>query len=277
MSVAVLGPGAVGGTLAVRLARAGEDVVCIARRGTAGAIARDGLTLVHAGSELRAQPRVVADLDEPVDLLLVTVKVPELAGALDRIRSIPEFVLPLLNGLEHMATLHTRFTRVAAATIGRFEAYREGPTRIVQKTGSGVVTIADGETAPLLERAGVEVRAGGTEQDVLWEKLARLAPLAALTAVTQQPIGELRPDPRLAAALDEACAVAVADGAHTTPADQWAIINALPHDLISSAARDVAAGRPSELDAITGAVVRAGRRLGIPTPTLEELLAQCPA
>jgi 2-dehydropantoate 2-reductase len=277
VTVAVLGPGAVGGMLAVRLALASEHVVCIARHATAEAIARDGLTLVHAGSELRAQLRAVEVLDEPVDLLLVTVKAPELPAALDRVRFDPGFVLPLLNGLEHMETLHARFSRVAAATIGRFEAYREGPTRIVQKTGSGVVTIADGEAAPLLERADVEVRAGGTERDVLWEKLARLAPLAALTAVTQQPVGELRADPRLTAALDEACAVAVADGAHTTPADQWAIINVLPHDLVSSAARDVAAGRPSELDAITGAVVRAGRRLGVPTPALEELLAQCPA
>jgi 2-dehydropantoate 2-reductase len=277
VTVAVLGPGAVGGALAVRLARAGEHVICIARRETADAIAREGLTLVHSGSELRARPRAVEELDERVDVLLVTVKAPELSAALDRVRSDPEFVLPLLNGLEHMELLHTRFARVSAATIGRFEACREGPTRIVQKTGCGVVTIADGEAVPLLQRAGVEVRAGGTEQDVLWEKLARLAPLAALTAATQQPVGELRGDPRLVAGVEEACAVAVADGAHTNPADQWAIIDALPDDLISSAARDVAAGRPSELDAITGAAVRAGRRLGVPTPTLEELLAQCPA
>ena len=61
------------------------------------------------------------------------------------------------------------------------------------------------------------------------------------------------------------------------PAEQWASSTSLPHGLTTSTARDVAAGRPSELDAIVGGVVRAGQRLGVPTPTLEELLAQCPA
>jgi len=109
----------------------------------------------------------------------------------------------------------------------------------------------------------------------LWEKAARLAPLAALTAATGRPLGELRADPRLRAALEEACAVARADGAPTSPEDQWAMIAAMPPALTTSTARDVAAGRPSELDAIVGSVVRAGRRLGVPTPTLAELLARC--
>jgi 2-dehydropantoate 2-reductase len=112
---------------------------------------------------------------------------------------------------------------------------------------------------------------------VLWEKLARQAPLAVLTAVTGRTAGELRADPRLRGAVEEACAVAAADGARTTLAEQWSIIESLPPGLTTSTARDIAAGRPSELDAIAGAVVRAGRRLGVPTPTFELLLEQCPA
>jgi 2-dehydropantoate 2-reductase len=123
----------------------------------------------------------------------------------------------------------------------------------------------------------VETRIGGSEADVLWEKLARQAPLAALTSVTGRPTGEVRDDPRLRAAVEEACAVAAADGARTTFADQWSIIESLPAELTTSTARDVAAGRPSELDAVAGGVVRAGRRLGVPTPTFEELLELCPA
>jgi 2-dehydropantoate 2-reductase len=52
------------------------------------------------------------------------------------------------------------------------------------------------------------------------------------------------------------------------------MIEGMPASLTTSAARDVAAGRPSELDAITGAIVRAGRRLGVPTPVLERLLSE---
>jgi len=277
MSVGILGPGAVGGALAVRLALAGEDVVCVARPETADAIASDGLTLEHDGAALHARPRAADTLEEPVELLLVTVKAPALDAAVERVAAQPGLVLPLLNGIEHMDLLRARFPRVAAATIGRFEAYRSAPNRIVQESPSALVSIEDGHSAAPLERAGVEVRFGGSDKDVLWEKLARLAPLAALTAATQRPVGELRSDPRLAAGVEEAVAVAVADGAAVRPEAQWAIIDAMALDLTTSTARDVAAGRPSELDAITGAVVRAGRRLRVATPTLEDLLAQCPA
>jgi 2-dehydropantoate 2-reductase len=168
-----------------------------------------------------------------------------------------------------MDVLRARFGTVIAGTIGRFEGYREGPVRIVQLSPSAVVTVAAAELPTALAATGLEIRAVHSEQDVLWEKLARLAPIAALTASTGLALGDLRADPRLEAALQEACAVAVADGASTSVAEQWAIIDGMPDSLTTSAARDIAAGRPSELDAIVGAVIRAGRRLGVQTPTLE--------
>jgi 2-dehydropantoate 2-reductase len=276
LTVGVLGPGAVGGSLALRLADAGERVVCVARPATVAAIRRDGLTLLQDGARLAARPEAVEQLDEPVDLLLVTVKAPQLEEALERVSVEPVLTLPLLNGLEHMAVLRGRFPEVVAATIGRFEAYRETPTRIVQR-GPALVTVAGAEVPEPLARAGIDVRPGGSEADVLWEKLARQAPLAALTALTGGTAGEVRADPRLRAMVEEACAVAVADGATTTAAEQWRIIESLPADLITSTARDVAAGRLSELDAIAGSVVRAGRRLGVATPVFEEVLAECRA
>lgn len=276
MTVAVLGPGAVGGSLAVELSRAGEPVVCVARPETAAAIAASGLTLVRDGEELHARPRATDLLAEPADLLLVTVKSYDLAEALDRVAAEPRTVLPLLNGLDHMAVLRTRFAHVVAGTVGRFEAYREGVTRIVQHQAPLVTVAGDAPPEPLV-RAGVEVRLGGSDQDVLWEKLVRQGPLALLTSVTGLRAGDLRGDPRLRAALEEACAVAVADGARTSVAQQWRIVETWPDRLTSSTARDVAAGRPSELDAIAGGIVRAGRRLGVPTPTFDELLAPCPA
>src|SRR5205814_4731520 len=98
------------------------------------------------------------------------------------------------------------------------------------------------------------------------------------TSVTQRPIGELRSDPewrgRLRAAIDETCAVAAADGVTLSPDAEWEIIEAMPPLLTSSTARDIAAGVSSELDAITGAAVRAGRRLGLATPALDALLTE---
>jgi 2-dehydropantoate 2-reductase len=276
VTTAVLGPGAVGGALGVRLALAGEQVICIARPQTATAIAAEGLTLVTDDGEHTERLEATELLDEPVDLLLVTVKAHGLEDGISRIRAGPAVVLPLLNGLEHMDVLRARFDNVLAATIGHFEGYRESATRIVQQT-PGLVNIATDEAPEELDRAGIATRTWESEKEVLWEKLARQGPIAVLTSTTGKTIGELRSDPRLRLALEEACAVAVADGSSTTFAEQWRIIETLPDWARSSTARDVAAGQPSELDAIGGAVARAGRRLGVPTPTLAQELASCRA
>jgi 2-dehydropantoate 2-reductase len=106
----------------------------------------------------------------------------------------------------------------------------------------------------------------------------RLAPLAAATAITQRTLGELRSDAdwrsTLETAVAEACAVAAMDGVTLNEAAPWEILDAMPASVTTSTARDAAAGRPTELDAILGAVVRAARRLGVATPTLDRLLAE---
>jgi 2-dehydropantoate 2-reductase len=282
MTVAVLGPGAVGGVLAVGLAQAGVRVVCIARRDTAATIASQGLSLKHGQEVETVWPEATTELKEPVELLLVTVKAPALDEALGRIQAPAETVVPLLNGIEHMETLRRRLpgSQVVGGSIGWIEAWLERPGLVVQNTPRTVMTVAsdaEAETVELLRRSGTEVRVYGTASAVLWEKLARQAPVAAATAATQRPIGELRTDSewraRLQQAITETCAVATADGVPLRPEAQWEIIESMPPKLTSSTARDIAAGRPSELDAITGAAVRAGRRLGVGTPTLEKLLA----
>jgi 2-dehydropantoate 2-reductase len=152
---------------------------------------------------------------------------------------------------------------------------------VIQPTPGVVMTVA-GDTAPdaveVLRLSGSDVRVNGSEAEVLWEKLARQAPVAAATTITQRRIGELRSDPdwsvRLKQAIVETCAVAAGDGVTLSPESQWDIIESMPPLLTSSTARDVAAGRPSELDAITGAAVRAAHRLGVPAPTLEHLFEE---
>jgi 2-dehydropantoate 2-reductase len=278
--VAVLGPGAVGAALAVPLALSGAEVVCVARPETVEAILRDGLTLERCGEVLHARPQASDELREPVDLLLVTVKAPSLEDALERIVAEAAIVLPLMNGLEHVDTIRDRIDgRVIAGSIGRLEAYRAEPTRVVQTTPAPLVTIASADgAAEVLRAAGFEVRIAESERAVLWEKLVRLAPLAVATALTQQSLGELRADPRwratLEAAVAEACAVAAADGVSLNPAAQWEILDTMPAGATTSTARDAATGRPTELDAIAGAVVRAANRLGVPTPTIERLLVE---
>jgi 2-dehydropantoate 2-reductase len=281
--VGILGPGAVGGVLAVRLVQAGTDVVCVARPATAEAITAKGLTLRHGSARTTIHVRAVSELEEQVELLLIAVKSPALDDALHRVASAgARMVIPLLNGIEHLDVIRDQLRDgVVAGSVGRIEAYRDSPTELVQTTAAVTVTLASGvdeRSARVLTGAGIDVHVDGSDRAVLWEKLARQAPVAAATAATQRSIGELRTDPewrrRLELAVLETCSVARAEGIELTPAAQWAIIDAMPPTLTSSTARDVAAGRPSELDAITGGAVRAGRQRGVPMPALELLLAE---
>ena len=283
MTVAILGPGAVGGVLTVGFLEGGVDVICIARPDTADLIRSEGLSLRQGENVHTVRPAVATELQEPVELLLVTVKAPSLDDALERVSAPAETTIPLLNGIEHMGTLRDRLPsgNVVAGSIGRIEAFLERSGTVIQPTPSVVMTVAADAalaTVDLLRRSGTDVRVNGSEAEVLWEKLARQAPVAAATAIAQRPIGELRSDPewrsRIKEAIEETCNVAAGDGVTLSPAAEWDIIDGMPPLLTSSTARDIAAGRPSELDAITGAAVRAGRRLGVATPMLARLLAE---
>jgi 2-dehydropantoate 2-reductase len=277
-TIAVLGPGAVGGALAARLARGGRPVVVVGTPASVSAIRADGITLVAPDGSFTERMDAIERLVRPVALLVVAVKSTGLAEALDRIEAEPRLTVPLLNGIEHMEVLRRRFGVVAAGSAGRFSAYREGPARIVQTTPGMLLTTSSVRIAELLSVDGIEGRTEANERLVLWWKAARLAPVTAVSALTQRPVGELLADPAwratLLAAVEEACSVATADRAPTTPAEQWAMIELMPPTALTSAARDVAARQPSELDAIVGGVVRAGERLGVPTPVLAELLEQ---
>jgi 2-dehydropantoate 2-reductase len=283
LNVAVLGPGAVGGVLTVGLVRAGVRVICIARPDTAAVITSQGLSLRHGQNVETARPEVTTELREPVELVLVTVKAPALEDALERVEAPARTVIPLLNGIEHMQTLRERLpdSNVVAGSIGWIEAWLDRPGTVVQNTPHLVLSVAsdtDEATVEVLRQSGAEVRVNGSEASVLWHKLVRQAPVAAATTASQRPIGELRSDPewrrRLEQAIQETCAIAAADGVPLDPEVQWEIIESMPPRLTSSTARDVAAGQPSELDAITGAAVRAARRLDVPAPTLEGLLTE---
>lgn len=286
-TTAVLGPGAVGGSLAVRLSNAGVPVVCVAHPEAAGLIALAGLVVESPEGTHTVRVEVVEQLTKPVALLLVTVKAPALDDAMARVDPAAVrdgVVLPLLNGLEHVEKLRERFGDcVVAGSISHFQAYRAGRVQIIEATPAPVITIAS-DTLPrsrveaaaeILRQARLDVRVGQEEKRVLWHKLARIAPLAAATAASGRTVGELRLDAewrsRLDGAIVEACAVADADGVALRPAAQWAIIEEMADETTTSAARDVAAGRRSELDAILGSVLRAAERLGVPTPALDEL------
>jgi 2-dehydropantoate 2-reductase len=286
--VAILGPGGVGGFVAGALARAGEDVVVVAREPTVQLIGREGLRVRSRflDEEFVARPRAVPALEEPVDVLFVTPKATALTAALARVRGRPALVVPLLNGLAHRTVLRERFGDRAVAGTIRVESDRPQPGLIVQTSPFLRVEVAADDPAcvagleavvALLERAGVPAAIGASEAQVTWSKLCRLCALALATTAFDRPLGPIRSTPELRgelrACVEEACAVARAEGAAVEPADTMRELEEAHPELSSSMARDVRAGREPELDAIAGEVARAGVRAGVPTPTIERLAA----
>jgi 2-dehydropantoate 2-reductase len=286
-SVAVLGAGGVGGFLAAALTRGGDAAVTVvAREPTAEVLAERGLEVSsRLLGDFRARPEVVTSLAADADVLLVATKADGLADGLARISGAPGLVVPLLNGIEHLAALRDRFgaDRVPAAVI-RIESDRPATGVIEQTSPAARIDVAS-ELPDLAERlpaladtlrgAGVEVRIGPREADVMWSKLARLCTLALTTSAADRPIGAVRSDPRWRSAMEgavaEVVAVARAEGAQLDPAQTLAELESAPETLSSSMRRDLVAGRSPELDAIAGAVLRAGRRHGLRCPTVQWL------
>ncbi|WP_448073431.1 ketopantoate reductase family protein [Georgenia yuyongxinii] len=277
--LAVVGPGAVGGLLAALLHRAGGDVVAVARPATAQRLLADGL---HVRSEQfgewTAHLPVATEIPDGAAVVLA-VKAYALPDVLpDLVAARPSEVLTLLNGTGHAATLRAAGLPVAGASI-QVEAVREGGA-VVHRGGFCNLTVPDAaaswRTTRALEAAGVAVRTGGRETEVLWRKYAFLAPMALLTSWTDQPIGPaLVQEPTVAAGLvAEVAAVATAEGVPTEPAGLDEALRRLPATMRSSLQHDVHRGGPAEIDALGGDLLRLAERHGIDVPTLARVVGE---
>ncbi len=294
MRVAVLGPGGVGGLVAGVLAQAGTEVVVVAQESTAQTIAERGLSVrsVMFGDDVNARVRAHAWLRERVDVLIVATKAAGLEAALQRVEVEPGLVLPLLNGLDHLAVLRERFDpdTVLAGTI-RVESDRPEPGVIVHTSPFLLIDMATHSQSALagmealaqtFKDAGVPVRvilpvSERSEAQVMWSKLVRLNALACTTSAYDALLGEIRSTPELrtdlVASIEEACAVGRAEGADDVDPQTALGELELAHETLgSSMARDIAAGREPELDAIPGAILRAAVRHGLQCRTIERLV-----
>jgi 2-dehydropantoate 2-reductase len=231
--------------------------------------------------------RAATRLEEPVDACLVTVKATQLAEA---IQAVPAealgdgLVVPFLNGIDHVAWLRGRYPpdQVVAGTI-RVESTRVGPSVIEHASPFAVVELAAGkaprsrveELAARLAETGLDVTVRDDEAATLWSKLAVLAPIALVTTWTAAPIGEARAGHRdeLVAVVHEIVAAARADGVDLDEAATVAILERVPDTMRSSMQKDAAAGRPIELDAIGGTILRAADRAGSDAPVTARLVA----
>lgn len=291
LTAAVLGPGGIGGLLAALLSRAGHRVICLAGEETAETLRTDGIR-VRSGLFGNFTAPVEADtvLREPVDACLVAVKHTALDAALDRVPPAAlgdALLVPFLNGVEHPATLRARYrpglvapavirvesTRVAAGVIEHGSPFAEID---LTGEGSGVDRKRLDALAGALDAAGPTTRVLDDEASTLWAKMSFLAPFALLTTRYAVPLGDVRTQHRdeLTALVAETAAVSRASGGPADPAQALARYDAFPPQTKSSMQRDAEAGRPLELDAIGGALLRAAERHGVSVPVAARLVRE---
>lgn len=295
--IAVFGTGGVGGYFGGRLAQAGHAVAFIARGAHLRTLRERGLRVDSVAGDFAVAP--VEATDDPaaagiVDVVLVCVKawqVPDAARALPPLLGPETFVVPLENGVEAADQL--------AAVVGaprvvgglcRIVSFLAGPGHIRHVGAVPRVEFGErgGQASARVEalRAAFQACSGvsvGTPPDIavaLWEKFQFIAPFSAVAAVTRMPAGVVRSVPEtrrlLEAATREVLALARARGvalSDDSVTRTLAYVDGLPEDATASMQRDILEGRPSELEAQTGTIVRLGREAGVPVPANEFLYA----
>jgi 2-dehydropantoate 2-reductase len=297
MKVAVIGAGAVGGYYGARLAQAGHDVTLIARGASLEAIRANGFRVRSAAGDLVVRVRAESDPSRvgPADLVIFAVKtysnreafplVPPLVGPGTAVLSLQNGVdsADELSAIVGRAPVLAGTTYIAATLVepGVVE-YVGAVRRIVfgEAFGERTVTERVSRIREALAGADIQAETAADSRVPLWEKFIFLAPVAALTAATRLPIGPAWAQPAFRETYDRAMAEVEALARHAgipvaadVRAQKLRYLDASPPTMRSSMMVDITSGRPLELEALAGAVVRRGRDAGIPTPVMSTLYA----
>jgi len=290
MNIVIYGTGGVGGYFGARLSQAGNNVTFIARGKHLEAIQKNGLQLKsHKGDYLVKPANVSSTITDikNIDLILVCVKTWQLSEVAEKIKPVlteNTMVISLLNGVENQDVL--------CSIIGK-KHILAGLCLVVSKVEDyGLInhlsyepTIVFGELnnektarALWLEKvfceANITNKLAQNIQIEIWMKFLYITTVSAIGALTRATIGEMTASEEIKIIMyktaDEIVKIAKAKGIDL-PDDciekQFQIINNQPFSTTSSLQRDMMNGKPSELEAQNGTIVKFGMELGIPTPT----------
>ncbi|MBV9881617.1 MAG: 2-dehydropantoate 2-reductase [Sphingomonadaceae bacterium] len=273
--IALIGPGAIGATVAAWLAQSPELALTLCAR-----TPLDRLEIDAPDGRISAQPEVLTDpaAAKPVDWVLVCTKTYDVAGAatwLEHLLGPDTRVAVLQNGVEHVARFapYVPVERIVPAVVD-ISAERSAPGRVLQRMNGNILLPAgpDGEAfVALFAHTPIAVRTTGDFTTALFRKLT-VNCAGGVCGIVDKPNGISR-DPAIAelmVALAEECvAIGRAEGAKLADDLAAAVVrgyqNSAP-DSINSLHADRMAGRPMEIDARHGVIVRLGETHGIPTP-----------
>ena len=298
MRIAVIGAGGLGGTFGGRLARAGEEVHFVARGRHLEAMQSTGLRVESILGDFALDPAEIRATNDPttigpVDIVLFTVKsydTDSAAAALAPLVGRETAVISLQNGIENEERIAAVigaehvvggvawiFAGIAAPGVVR---HTGGPARIE-------IGELDGRRSDRLEaflaacrRAAIPAEIANDIRVALWTKYAFICAQAGLTAAARQPIGIIRDTPATWAVfrsvIEEALSVGRAEGvplAEDLVDRHLAAAAGLNPGLFSSLHDDLVSGRPMELDALLGELVRRAERASVVVPTTSVLYA----
>lgn len=289
MRIAIVAPGGVGGYFGGLLAKAGEDVVALARGPHLAAIRQNGLRVEGPRVDARVPMRASDDATElgVADIVLFAVKlyqIEDAASAAAPLIGPHTLAISLLNGVTGPDTIGQVLPQATVlGGVAWVSAVIAAPGHIRATGGMSSIEFAapDGEAprargadfAARCQRAGFAATVVEDISGALWNKLIGLASNAALTSASRLPAGPLYTDPDVVevarALVGEAAAVARAQGV-ALPADivdTWVgRFKGFPAGMYASMYHDIAKGGRLEVDGLSGHIVREGRRLGVPTP-----------
>lgn len=284
--IAVVGPGSVGTFFAAQLAAAGRHVTACARRPFTEYVVESPEAPTRGPAHVVTDPARLTERDAPADLVLLCVKSHHTAGAapwLERLCDDRSILVTVQNGTEgadRVAPFAHGAEVVPSVVYCGSELVAPGHVRHYAR---GILLVPDTpaarRVAPVFAGTAATWRPTPAYLTEAWRKLGINTVANGITALTRRRMDVLaRPDVAEVARrlLHEAWAVAAAEGATLTAADADAFVDGLarlPGEGGTSMLYDRLAGRATEHDALYGAVVRAGRRHGIPTPTQETIHA----
>jgi len=290
MRYLIVGAGAVGGYLAALLQESGHRVTLLVRPERAGILARDGLVLVEADGSSTASPveTVTADTVRPeYDVVLLSVKAYALPSAISDLRNAvgsDTVIIPSLNGIGHIEALDAAFPGqvLGGVCLVATELRADGAIRVLRPGASlafgeldGHVTDRVRRIADDLDDAPFETAVSSTIVADMWEKWLLLASGGATNTLLGADVGRIVAadgGTRTAeAVIDEVVEVMTRAGhAPRTDAVQRArgILTQTGSGFTTSMYRDHRAGRPVEVEAVLGDLVRRADSLGAPVPLL---------
>lgn len=297
MKIAIFGTGGVGGYFGGRLAQNGEDVTFIARGAHLQAILASGLHVESSDGDFTIHPAKATDAPQTVgevNLIVLATKAWQLSDAIEQMQPMigkETIILPLLNGMEHMDILLNTFGK--GHVIGgfcRISTFISAPGVIHHVGIKPYIAYGewDNSTSERIHKVhklcssinGIVAEIPANIQTAMWEKFIFITGTSGVGAYTRKPIGEYRSNPETRAmlfnAFNETAAVACAIGVSIAEAfvnETMQRIDNAPGNVMASMQKDMMEGKPSELNEQTGAVIRMGKAVGVPTPTHEKLFA----